>query len=394
MRIPPLVALFGAIGGAVATILGSVAVSLGIAMLLHGDELMESLSDPERMTALLMDYPVVAASVVATASFLIGVPILVARFSKTSVKEALGFRSAPWLAFVLAPIGIIALGPTSDALVGLMKEIAPDASFGALDSIGKLVEGNPAWMLWPIIALCPGFSEEIFFRGLIQRSAGFGTRAIVISAITFSFFHMDPHHIAGVLPLGFYLAWLGARTGSTFVPILAHTVNNSVALIAGKIEIAQIGEGTETPIPLWVLPIGWAIAAGCVYGIWRVTKDRERWLGPAAAADAAKLPTAPTVSPDWRIVRTMGARAEILGYVREARLALPDVIGLFQPGADFEEHRTALEALETEDESSRAQAHASLEGFALEDMHTGQRLEDVSFEISLIRAEVRFRATP
>lgn len=365
-------------------------MSLAVAFALYSDELTDpdTLGDPAFVTNLITNYPVVATSVVATAIALIGVPFLTAKFSKAKIREALGFRPAPWQAFVLAPIGILALGPTSDALVRAMKAIAPNASLGALESISQIVEAHPFWMLWPIIALCPGFSEEIFFRGLIQRAAGFGWRAITISAVSFSFFHMDPHHVAGVLPLGFYLAWLGARTGSTWVPILAHVVNNSMALLAGKLA----GPGIEdVELPLWVLPIGWTIAAACIYGIWRVTQDQERWLGPAAGPHATQLDV-PAVSPDWRIVRVMGAQEDVLGYVREAMLQLPDVVGRFQPGPSYDDFVAHLQALEgPSDPESQQLAKDALAGFVLEDMATGDRLEAVDFRISLTAGEVVFR---
>ena len=381
-RIPPLAAFFGAIGGAVAAVLGSVVVSLAVAFAVFSDRMTpEHMGDPAFMTDLITSYPVVATSVAATAAFLIGVPMLTAKLTKTSIKEGLGFRKAHWLCFVLAPIGILSLGPTSDLLVTWMKEIAPNASFGALESITKIVEAHSYVALWPIIALMPGFSEEIFFRGLVQRAAGFGWRAIALSAISFSFFHMDPHHVAGVIPLGFYLAWLGARTGTTWVPIMAHVVNNSTALLASK-----LAGGEEPDIPLWVLPIGWLICAGCVYGIMRVTRDRKACLGPAAEPDASSLP-GPELSPDWRIVRRVGAQEEVLGYVRNATLRLPDVIGEFQPGAAFDDLRAAIEAIEAGEESD------ALDGFVLEDMNGGGDLE-AAFRISLEKQQVAFRAKP
>ncbi len=389
-RIPPLAAFFGALAGAVGALVGSMVVSIGLALALYADELSpEHLADPNFVSELITRYPVLASSVVATAVCLIGAPLVTAKLARASLREALGFRPAPWQAFVLAPIGILALGPTSDALVRWMKEIAPHASLGALESIEQVVQAHPYWMLWPVIALCPGFSEEIFFRGLVQRAAGFGRRAIVLSALTFSFFHMDPHHVAGVLPLGFYLAWLGARTGTTWVPIVAHTANNSMALLAGKLE----ADAPDTQIPLWVLPIGWAIAGACVWGIARVTRDRARWMGPAAAADASLLPTRSSrISPDWRIVRSVGAREEVLGYVRDAHMEGGQVVGHFQPGPSFDELHDAIAAMASDDPATRNKAEAALAGFAFEDMTTGQRLDGRPFLFEPRDGRVAFRA--
>ncbi|HJL02987.1 MAG TPA: CPBP family intramembrane glutamic endopeptidase [Polyangiaceae bacterium LLY-WYZ-15_(1-7)] len=390
-RIAPLPAVIGAIVGAFGAIVGSGVVSIAVAIAVYADEGLgvEDMRSPAFLEELMTNFPVVASSVVATGVFLVGIPMLTAKLSRTSIKEGLGLRAAPWPTFLVAPLGILALGPTSDRLVTWMKEIAPHSTMNALEMIGKLVEAHPWWMLWPIIALTPGIAEEVFFRGLIQRSAGFGKKAIVISALSFSFFHMDPHHIAGVLPLGFYLAWLGARTGSTLVPIVAHVVNNSMALLAGKLAGPEL---EDVAMPLWALPVGWLICAGCVYVVWRTTKDRARWLGPAAEERAA--PDAPAVSPHWRIVRTVGAHEEVLGYVRDAQLALPDVIGRFQPGPAFHDFAETLATIEQTPAESEAhqEALARLEGFQLEDMASGERLPKAAFRIQLRQERVVFRA--
>ena len=379
-RIRPLPAFFGALAGAFLAVVGSGVVSIGIAFAVMPPESLqpENLQSPEFMKLLMANYPVVASSVFATAFFLIGVPVLTAKLSKASIKESLGLRGAPWLCFVLAPIGILALGPTSDRLVMIMKEIAPGWTMNALDSIETFVGAHPVWMLWPVIALAPGIGEEIFFRGLVQRAAGFGRKAIVISAISFSFFHMDPHHVAGVLPLGFYLAWLGARTGTTLVPIAAHVVNNSMALFLSK-AVAEAGEGDVTAaehLPLWSLPIGWAIAGACIYGIWAVTKDRERWLGPAAVPEDDDA-----LSPEWRIVRYEGAVESLLGLVLGTHLRPPGVaVGSFVPGPAFEELAESLGA-KTD--------HEALPGFVLEDMKTGAQ-HTLRFHVDFERAQVVF----
>ncbi len=366
-RIRPIPAFAGAVIGGLLAIVGSGVVSIGVAFLVLPASALtpEALQDPAFMERVMSNYPIVASSVVATGFFLVVVPMLTAKLSKVSIKEALGFRGAPPLTFVLAPIGILALGPTSDRLVMWMQEYFPNWTMNALGSIEAFVTAHPAWMLWPIIALAPGISEEVFFRGLVQRAAGFGRFAIILSAVSFSCFHMDPHHVAGVLPLGFYLAWLGARTGTTLVPIVAHVANNSTALLASKLAGPEANITAAEHLPLWSLPVGWLIAGGCVYGIWRVTKDRKRWLGPAAEEVTPPL----TVSPDWRIVRSVGAVESVLGYIRQAHLRPPGVgVGIFQAGPALDELLPSLPP-------RVAHSHALLEGFELEDLRDGQRYD-------------------
>ncbi|MEZ4248190.1 MAG: type II CAAX endopeptidase family protein [Polyangiales bacterium] len=393
-RIPGWAAGIGAVVGAVLAFVGSAVFMLVAAILVFSDDppSPEAMRSPEFLTSVMENYPIVAASVLGTAAALVGVPLIVAKLSRTSIKEGLGFRGAPLVTFVVAPIGILALGPTSEQLVGLMKWLLPNATFNALESIGALVNAHPAWMLWPIIALSPGISEEVFFRGLVQRAAGFGTRAIVLSAISFSLFHMDPHHVAGVLPLGFYLAWVGARTGTTLVPIVAHIVNNTAALLAAKLVDAE--SMADETMPIWVMPIGWVIAGACIWVIWRSTKDRARWEGPAGEADATLDPRKKGISPDWRIVRVMGAQEEVLGYVRGAvATESAEVLGRFQPGPAWDElGRFVVELDAPVGSQAHREAHEALAGFTVQDLGSGETLPRAVFRIEGDR--VRFRALP
>lgn len=393
-RIPGWAAALGAVLGAVLAFVGSTVFMLLAAIVVFADEppSPDELRSPEFMKSLMENYPIVAASVVGTAVALVGVPLIVAKLTRTSIKEGLGFRGAPLVTFVVAPIGILALGPTSEQLVSLMKWLLPNATLNALESIGALVSAHPAWMLWPVIALSPGIAEEVFFRGLVQRAVGFGWRAIVISGLSFSFFHMDPHHVAGVLPLGFYLAWVGARTGTTLVPIVAHIVNNSAALLAAK--VVDVESMADETMPIWVMPIGWVVAGACLFVIWRSTRDRARWEGPAAAKDAALDPRKRQVSPDWRIVRSLGAHEEVLGYVRGAVASEgAEMLGRFQPGPAWEELARFVAELETPvgSEAHRT-AHEALAGFTVQDLSSGESLPRAAFRVQGER--VRFRALP
>jgi membrane protease YdiL (CAAX protease family) len=90
------------------------------------------------------------------------------------------------------------------------------------------------------------------FRGLLQTAAQRRWVGITASGLAFSLFHLDPQHIAGVLPLGFFLAWVGSRCG-TFVTIFAHVVNNTAAIAAVHSEALDVGYGTDAPMPWpWV----------------------------------------------------------------------------------------------------------------------------------------------
>ena len=87
-----------------------------------------------------------------------------------------------------------------------------------------------------MIAFLPAIGEELLFRGVIQRIFTNWTRSyhwgIWISAILFSALHMQffgfiPRMLLGAM-FGYLLVW----SGSMWLPIFAHFLNNGIAVIA------------------------------------------------------------------------------------------------------------------------------------------------------------------
>jgi len=86
-----------------------------------------------------------------------------------------------------------------------------------------------------LIAVLPALGEEFLFRGIIQRIFTKITRnihwGILISAVLFSALHMQfygfvPRMLLGVM-FGYLLIW----SGSLWIPIIAHFINNGVVVV-------------------------------------------------------------------------------------------------------------------------------------------------------------------
>lgn len=87
-----------------------------------------------------------------------------------------------------------------------------------------------------VIAITAAVAEEFFFRGLIQRLLyqwnGRAHLAIVVTAFLFSAFHMQ---FFGFLPrfvLGLIMGYLLLFTGTIWVPVFAHFINNFAGITA------------------------------------------------------------------------------------------------------------------------------------------------------------------
>lgn len=91
-----------------------------------------------------------------------------------------------------------------------------------------------------MVALLPAIGEEFLFRGVIQNLLSQLTRkkhaAIIITAVLFSAIHMQffgffPRFLLGVL-LGYLLVW----SGSIWLPVFAHFLNNGMAVMASWLQ--------------------------------------------------------------------------------------------------------------------------------------------------------------
>ena len=99
-----------------------------------------------------------------------------------------------------------------------------------------------AWAVFTFIALVlwTPFTEEVLFRGfvfagLLPRLGGPG--AMIVSALIFSAFHIDPGVLIPIFITGFLLSWLYRRTGSLWPSITAHAGQNAIALAVTMLEL-------------------------------------------------------------------------------------------------------------------------------------------------------------
>jgi membrane protease YdiL (CAAX protease family) len=210
--------------------------------------------------------PAMAASTLA----LLAVVVIGALSSGVSLRSALGLRPAHPLAFGAAALGTVMLGPSADLLMQWAERLFPEATLGVIPMLHDVARGAALYWVWPVFALLPGIAEELAFRGLLQRSMARSARAIVISGVGFALFHVDPHHVLGVLPLGLFLAWVGARAGTT-AAAFAHVVNNTVAVASVRSEALSVGYGSVQPMPIEWIPMSLVVCAAAALVLHRVS---------------------------------------------------------------------------------------------------------------------------
>lgn len=225
----------------------------------------------------------VIPALVASGMALLGVVLFAPLVAGVPLPVALGVRRAPRSAYALAALGTVALGPSGDALMRLVAELYPSATLGVVAMLNELVVETPLYVVWPAFALVPGVAEELAFRGLVQHARGPAALKLGLSAALFALFHVDPHHVVGVLPLGFFLAWVGARYG-VLVTVFAHVLNNTMAIAAVK-----SGHPSDEVLPLPGLAVSWLVVIACVAALARARAADEPREAARALEDAPPL---------------------------------------------------------------------------------------------------------
>jgi hypothetical protein len=90
-----------------------------------------------------------------------------------------------------------------------------------------------------MIAIIPAIGEELLFRGVFQRIFVNWTQnkhiGILIAGVLFSAFHFQFYGFIPRLLLGVFFGYLFVWSGSIWLPVLAHFVNNAAAVIVYNI---------------------------------------------------------------------------------------------------------------------------------------------------------------
>ncbi|WP_082676812.1 type II CAAX endopeptidase family protein [Peptoniphilus phoceensis] len=86
------------------------------------------------------------------------------------------------------------------------------------------------------MCLVPAICEEVFFRGTLTNAYNvYGERfAIVVSALVFALFHFDIQNFIAPFLLGLLFASLIEYTGSIIPAIVAHFINNVIAVLTAR----------------------------------------------------------------------------------------------------------------------------------------------------------------
>lgn len=161
-------------------------------------------------------------------SAIVAVAVSLAPMGPGAVLPALAFRRAGWKMVVFGTAGALVVSIAVSQL-----GIEPEGVKEALN-----VARDPALFAASLLvmAVLAPVAEETVFRGLLYGwlDARWGaTVAWAASSVLFAAAHVEPAHVILVLPLGLWFGFLRWRSGSLWPSLVAHIVNNGMAVVAG-----------------------------------------------------------------------------------------------------------------------------------------------------------------
>ncbi|MDP1878807.1 MAG: CPBP family intramembrane metalloprotease [Actinomycetota bacterium] len=222
--VPPRWGLWG-VAGALA---GSVVVAVVVGLVLY-----------------LVDAPISVQIIVGvTAPWLVlaGWPLLATRLRGNGARIDLGLRLT-WSDTGWGALGGLVALLLAGIAATITQVFVPDLTSAAAEAAEELEResGRLALTAFALIVLVGApVVEELFFRGFLYgalRKRGVGTAlTVIVSAVVFAGFHLEPLRFLVLLPTGLVLGWVRARTESTGASMVAHGFVNApgaVLLLVG-----------------------------------------------------------------------------------------------------------------------------------------------------------------
>ena len=250
----------------------------GVPMDKTGEEMLKAMMQPENVTYARV------SQVLSTFSLFCIPAILFMLVCHGKNKFWLGFnKHINSKQIILGFFLIFLANVVANPLAELSKTVL--TNFPELNDLGKSMESAYSdqvtalsnlknWgeflMALVIMAFLPALFEELFFRGVLQNLLERWWKkpllAIIVTSLLFSLIHMSVFLFLSRALLGFVLGLMYQRSKNLWVNIIAHFLNNAVALIqlfwisqhTQKVEVDKL----DPKVPLWLGLIALAITIG------------------------------------------------------------------------------------------------------------------------------------
>ncbi len=166
-------------------------------------------------------------------AFILICPLVYAWYVKADAKKLFSFK-VPSVKGVLGGICIAVAGLLLALVVGALLAPVFPQSAESLKALDEMIKGQPTWAIVLVISVMPAIGEEFLFRGFLMGSLKEKCRpwvAIVATTLIFAAYHMSLLKMFTISIVGLGLTLAAYVTGSIFVSMLMHFINNFISVM-------------------------------------------------------------------------------------------------------------------------------------------------------------------
>ncbi|WP_162672532.1 CPBP family intramembrane glutamic endopeptidase [Gemmata massiliana] len=238
------------------------------------------------LPALLVSTPVFITLLLASQGGLFVTTLAAARLAPVPLRGGLGFvhPGLPVWGYLVLVLGSFFPLIAGVAVFEAASQVMPmDQSLGS--AFEQVTPGGGMGLVL-FMALVPGFVEEAFFRGYIQRrllARWPAWAAIIVTAGLFGLMHFYPANIAFAFVMGLWLGVVAWRTGSVWPAALCHAAVNATSGV-GNLG-ARFG---IIPDPIPDVAVGGVItlALACfLASMWLLKRGLQTQMGDSGVAE-------------------------------------------------------------------------------------------------------------
>ena len=228
-------------------------------------QMQESMSDPAFVNEVRVMQTVIAMFMFFIPGILAAFIINRKPFQFLGCNETLSWRIAG-LGMVIMAVTIFMAGslatlnemlPVSAELTAYFKGL--EESYMKQVEVMSQMKGIPDLLITLVVmAAVPAFFEEVFFRGgfqnMMHRSTGNLWVSVIITSILFSAIHFSFYGFFARTALGIVLGLLYAYSKNLWMPVIAHFLNNSIAVVQVyilRLEGKSVAAAMDDKYPVW-----------------------------------------------------------------------------------------------------------------------------------------------
>ncbi len=167
-----------------------------------------------------------------------------ARWQEVNYREIFKLKKPKLFEILLAVVGTLSLQSIAQVYLYVQDMLIPIQKLSPIfETLRKMMERTYSILISAkspiefifvvlVVALTPAICEELLFRGLVQYNLTKASNyklGFIITGIIFAMYHANPFSFIPLVALGVYFGYLVYKSGSIFLAMTAHFVNNFTA---------------------------------------------------------------------------------------------------------------------------------------------------------------------